>query len=105
MTGIERIAAERKRQKNEEGFDAEHDSQHDEGQLAWAACYYAMPRKISRKCGARVCDIYPNRFFQEANWDWDWAKREGKSSLRCLEIAGALLAAEIDRRLAAGEEA
>lgn len=36
MTGIERIAAERRRQIGEEGWTPEHDAQHVNGELAEA---------------------------------------------------------------------
>jgi hypothetical protein len=54
MTGIERIAAERKRQIEEEGFTAEHDDQLPPNKLATAAACYAMNRlqrtmQLSRK--------------------------------------------------------
>jgi hypothetical protein len=43
MTEIELIAAERKRQIEEEGWTAEHDEQWKKGELAKAAMCYAMP--------------------------------------------------------------
>jgi hypothetical protein len=87
MTGIERIAAERKRQIEEEGWTAEQDDQRKDGELAKAAACYAYPRGdgfFSRKA---------------ALWPWDdgWYKPTPDNRIRELEKAGALCAAEIDR--------
>lgn len=90
MTGIERIAAERQRQMDEEGWTEQHDDQHDMDELAAAAGCYAL--HVSR----------PKRFNVPGFWPWafKWWKPseptvEGK--IRDLEKAGALIAAEIDR--------
>jgi hypothetical protein len=89
MTGIERIAAERKRQIEEEGFTAEYDDQHEDGGLAKAAASYAYPREggfFSRRA---------------ALWPWadGWYRPTPDNRIRELEKAGALIAAEIDRLL------
>src|SRR6476620_5471435 len=42
LTGLERIAAERKRQIEFKGYDAKHDDEHATGELAMAAMCYAM---------------------------------------------------------------
>ncbi|MBU1229531.1 MAG: hypothetical protein KKA55_01740 [Proteobacteria bacterium] len=96
LTGIGLIAQERSRQVHEKGFSLEHDAQHTSGELAQAAAYYCWPaadEKLSRKL------LFPDE------WEWRWAKREGdrKPTLRDLVKAGALIAAELDRRLASGE--
>jgi hypothetical protein len=91
MTGIERIAAERTRQIEEEGYRPEIDDRWAGGQLAKAAiCYAAEPQ--------------PGEFFSDwriAAWPWDkgWWKPTPDNRIRELEKAGALIAAEIDRRL------
>jgi hypothetical protein len=108
MNGVERIAAERQRQIKEEGFDPEHDSQHTDSELAWAACYYAMPCMIVRKDMLAGEDpprelriaIMPDYFLDETGWDKEYDRRGGKTRIRQLEIAGALIAEEIDRLLA-----
>ena len=97
MTGVELIAAERQRQIEKEGWTPEHDAQHWDSELAFAACYYAMPYLIVRHCGDNLCPIHPNVFFKETGWDKRWAKRDGKGRIRRLQVAGALIAAEIDR--------
>jgi len=102
MTGIERIAAERKRQIEEEGFNALHDggNNHEEMALA-AACYTLpsiyryMPTEVVDKKGKHDVKLL-NRLFV---WDKKWWKPTPKSRIRELEKAGALIAAEIDRLL------
>lgn len=96
MNGLEMIAAERRRQVDELEFDAEHDSDHKDGELALAACYYAFPeRHIIDDYGIKL-EISPEFFFPES-WDSIWAARNGDSHVRRLTKAGALIAAEIDR--------
>lgn len=114
MTGAERITAERQRQIDEEGWTAEHDEQHEKGELAAVAALYAIEATglLDEQAGRAVWEwLYPKW------WDPEWWK-PGESDhdpespiteadrLRCLEKAGALIAAEIDRRLRAlaGEE-
>jgi hypothetical protein len=87
MTGIERIAAERKRQIEEEGFTAEHDFQWSKGELVKAAICYLYPgnESVSR--------------WQKIFWPWKakWWKPSPNNRIRDLEKSGALIAAEIDR--------
>jgi hypothetical protein len=45
MTGVELIAAERKRQIESEGWSAKHDDEHCYGELALAAATYATPER------------------------------------------------------------
>ncbi len=100
MDGIERISAERRRQIDAEGWTPEHDDQHQDSELAFAACYYAMPCMI-REDGVTFT---PDRFFEETGWDEKWAKRDKKGRIHRLAVAGALIAAEIDRLIRAGGE-
>ena len=89
-SGVALIAAERSRQVTEEGWTSEHDDGHGAAEeLAWAAACYAAPADIRDTSGGRV---------------FPWASdpdRSGKSRIRQLVIAGALVAAEIDRLLRA----
>lgn len=91
LDGAEIIAAERKRQIEQEGWSEEHDDAHKWGELAWAATCYAMPPLDGRGL----------------NWPWDrkWWKPTPDDRIRELAKAGALIAAEIDRlkRLASSE--
>lgn len=97
--GVDLIVEERVRQVREEGFTADHDHHHSSSQLAWAAVAYAAPGQVYRidtyKDAMHLWDPWP--------WDDDWDKRGKFSRLRELVVAGALIAAEIDRRLRNGE--
>ena len=108
MSGIERITAERKRQIEVEKWSPKHDSQHDLEQLAMAAACYASPIPIRGKlevpinCGCReaMCPhSHVTKTVWRDPWPWseEWDKRKKHSRIRQLEIAGALIAAEIDR--------
>jgi hypothetical protein len=108
MTGAELITAERERQIKEEGWTAEHDDEHIEGELALLACCYASPVLLYRE------KRYPKGIFFEDPYPdswlviWDKRVRNGdtiipnckiptKTYIRQLVKAGALIAAEIDR--------
>ena len=96
MTGAERIAAERRRQVEVEGWTPEHDARHDHGdfQMTRAAVAYATAAQFA---------TLPGELATPLGWPWD--KRWWKPSddpLRNLEKAGALIAAEIDRLLRLG---
>ena len=94
MNGIELIATERKRQMEIEGWTPEHDKQHDSGELARAAACYAFE-------AVSLPTIDVKRFIYD-NWPWSrkWWKPTPDDTIRQLVKAGALIAAEIDRRLA-----
>lgn len=85
-TGADLIAAERQRQMVKEGWTPEHDAEHMSGELAWAAVCYAAPKSVYVDGGAEP-------------WPWakEWDKRDKHDRQRRLVIAGALIAAEIDR--------
>jgi len=88
--GATLIAAERRRQIDVEGYTLGHDQYgHSGGLVAAAACYLAPP-------AAGV----PRR--------WPWPTRYWKPTpedrIRELVKAGALIAAEIDRRSGAGSD-
>jgi hypothetical protein len=88
MTGIELIAAERKRQIEVEGWTADHDDRWVNGELAEAAATYAS---LPHHEGAFIN-------WRTLHWPFDieWYKPE-ENRIRELEKAGALVAAEIDR--------
>lgn len=96
MNGIESIAAERQRQIDVEGWTPEHDDEHTDETLALVAALYAAPFKLySAESGPgwfQFDDPWPS------SWDESWDGREQHDRRRRLEIAGALIAAEIDRR-------
>lgn len=87
MSGIERIAAERQRQIEEEGWTPEHDAQHVASEMVRAAIGYAY---VALHGNANT--------FPDPLWPWPaaWWK-PSDSPERNLEKAGALIAAEIDR--------
>ena len=103
MDGASRISQERQRQVAAEKFSAEHDAAHPAGALALAAAAYLikyavlnapMPRWLITRLEDTVTTIWP--------WRRDGFKCDG--SFRDLEKAGALAAAEWDRRKKAEQE-
>lgn len=101
------IRAERQRQVKREGWTAEHDEQHeDEGLLAAAICY-ALNKSDNHAGRIITGRKYHDGYFSGHTairsappmWPWDekWDKRKKHDRIRSLSIAGALLAAEIDR--------
>ncbi len=94
-TGAQLIAIERERQINEEDWDDEHDDEHQDGDLARAAICYAAQDRIFIKYqdGHNITfrDPWPG------DWDDEWDKRHKHGPIRRLVIAGALIAAEIDK--------
>jgi hypothetical protein len=89
MTAIELISDERSRQLVQEGWTAEHDDSHDDGELAIAAACYALPalRRYSISNRRKSPDMWP--------WEDRWWKPGDR--IRELVKAAALIAAEIDR--------
>ena len=92
MTGAGLIAAERKRQIEEEGWSAEHDDRLAKGQLAKAAMCYCMEPGDDADDDKKV----PPKEWPLKKKLW---KPTADSRIRELEKAGALIAAEIDRLL------
>jgi hypothetical protein len=96
MTGIERIAAERKRQIEEEGWTPKYNDLWKNGELADAAVCYALSKE-DRDLDVMVCDSIQylfNRLWPFFDEQW---KPTPDNRIRELEKAGALIAAEIDR--------
>lgn len=91
-TGIQLIAEERKRQKDEEGFKIYTDViDNPNGELAQAASAYAYPMF------SQECENIPLQF--PIDWGSKWWKPTPDDRIRELQKAGALIAAEIDRLL------
>lgn len=86
MNGAELIAKERERQIAEEGWTAEHDDQHKNGELARAAIAYIANGLL---------DVVMTSALWPRQWERAWFKP--KDRIRNLVRAGALIAAEIDR--------
>jgi len=88
ITGVGMIQAERDRQRDVEKWSPAHDDQHKHGELADAASLYAM---TDRLLNTRM-DL-----FSDWPFELEWWKRCKHSRIKQLAIAGALIAAEIDR--------
>lgn len=84
MTGSQLITRERKRQIDEEGYKADHDDEHTNGEIAQAAAALI------------TCDWKIGRI----PWPWDNGLK-ANGEVNNLIRAGALIAAEIDRLLRA----
>jgi|GEM_PF-932745 len=112
--GAAMITIERARQIYQKGFNKEHDREHRGGDLALAAVCYATPKRLYEirewvDGTISFFDPWPDEW---AGW-WDKRKRHGGGEkivvadpkdyspprIRELVIAGALIAAEIDRLL------
>lgn len=97
---LDAIAAERQRQVDKLGYDAANDrnEEHQDGELAQAACFMAWPRNwIGVGLGCRVDLLFPET--------WNPLKhsyRQGKTPQERLIVAGALILAELER-LEAGQ--
>lgn len=86
--GIAMIAAERTRQVSGEGWTPAHDDEHTRGEMAiTAACYAANDTDAEVMVMGE--DAFP--------WGSWHDKRKKHDRIRQLVIAGALIAAEIDR--------
>ena len=92
MTGIELIAKERKEQIEKHGFCETHDMEHDSGQLLKAAMF-AMTED----------EQYSQDGFEKFEETIEGYRHSG--CLHNLIVAGALIAAEIDRLNALANEA
>ena len=88
MTGLELIAAERRRQIEQEGWTAEHDEQHEVDHLAAAAAAYVL----AQGPGVEMPKGWP--------WGREWWKP--KDRLRNLVRAGALYLAAADLAIKRG---
>lgn len=84
--GAAMIFHERLRQIDDEGWTAEHDDDHVDGELARAAASYAL------------IDLRPSTNWLLELWPWgDGCWKPSDDPIRNLVMAGALIAAEIDR--------
>lgn len=102
-SGVELIAAERRRQVAEEGWTAEHDSvEHPTGELNVAACCYGWIAHIQLRPDSlsRAAQVLQHVDERVSPYGWPWSREWWKPStdpVRNLVKAGALIAAEIDR--------
>ena len=90
-SGVAMIADERLRQIKEEGYDSKHDDKRTIGEISEAAACYA------RYASRQVCGLGSDKSIP-IHWLWSakyWKPKD--EPIRNLTIAGALIAAEIDR--------
>lgn len=97
-SGAGLIEQERQRQIEKEGWDSEHDDDHEYGILAKAGALYAME---AYKLQMHECQRLSHEAPDGWPWDEDWWK-PSPNPIRNLIKAGALIAAEIDRLIRAG---
>ncbi len=81
MTGVELIAAERKKQVEVNGYDAAHDDTHVDQEMAATAAVVLL--RYTGTSPVEDC--------------WGIAEKWRDNPVKLLTIAGALIAAEIDR--------
>jgi hypothetical protein len=104
------IAIERDRQQDEDGFTPEHDTRHEPGELAQAGIAFALAAYRSLRYQAQLPKRPPlDRYEPEDVWPWEPVAGttgngppdfDGDDPVQLLKSAGALIAAEIDKRLA-----
>ncbi|HTJ52651.1 MAG TPA: hypothetical protein VL443_24515 [Cyclobacteriaceae bacterium] len=86
-TGIELIAEERSEQISKHGYSIEDDiRKYPDSDLIRAACAIAFIAKDGMPCQLPAPD-----------WAWSIRERIEKDRIHCLKVAGAFIAAEIDR--------
>lgn len=96
--GASYIALERYRQINNEGYSTDNDDKYTEGELLRAAVAYICSAGDDKSINLFSCSV--NKDGDQIDvWPWEdkYDKRLKHNTLRKLEIAGALIAAEIDR--------
>jgi len=109
---LEEIAAERKHQIEDKGYDSEHDDAHKDGSIASAAAAYALvasyPDQLRdpRRPGALRWDGSHYSILGQL-WKWEWEMFQPQDRRSDLIRAAALIVAEIerlDRALAAARQ-
>lgn len=86
-TGIELIAEERQEQIEKHGWTLEHDRQnHTHDELVRAACAIAFVSEADKPAN-----------FSAPNWAWEIRERIQDDREHCYKVAGALIAAALDR--------
>lgn len=89
-TGIELIVEERKEQIEKHNWSKEHDQSHNNNELKMAALFAIAPYDI-------LYENMPIEYILEKGWETFKSKVSNKGEIDRLKIAGALIAAEIDR--------
>ena len=109
-SGIELITEERNEHPSKHGFNLEHDKQHEDSSLSWNAAILATPNilfckhefaNVTTYEKAEVCEGWklpsPNFGPNGSNVVIDNEKLPKTKRIKQLKVAGALIAAEIDR--------
>jgi hypothetical protein len=94
--GVALIAAERARQVSREGWTSEHDNEHRNGEMAISAVRYAL--EDAGREYPELPELEDAREALAAAWPWQSCDWKPKDPILNLVRAGALIAAEIDRR-------
>ena len=95
MNGAKMIAAERQRQIEVKGYtDQEDEYNNDCNELSLAAICYAAPENIYIRSKRTYT---AEEYIDPWPWNKDYDNRSKHNRLRRLVIAGALIAAEINR--------
>lgn len=81
------VMTERQRQINVEGWTPEHDDEHENNEMAFAAACYAL----------YAGNPYPGQGYTPPEWPWDAKFWRPSTERRDLIKAGALILAEIER--------
>lgn len=101
--GVALIAAERRRQKNEEGYSVDHDMHHNttEDMCRVAACYALPDSKLREQFSSYDPGTEQDVLVFRDLWPWgdENDKRPKHSYRKKLIIAGALIAAALDREI------
>ncbi len=90
---------DRGRQIETEGYDSEHDREHDGGELAdAAACYACCAASMIRGASLEeLAEPMTDAFDSMLCWPWDKIEfKPTEDPIRALVKAGALIAAQID---------
>jgi hypothetical protein len=97
--GMDRILAERERQKNFEGWTADHDDfQNCDGELLRAGMCYLAFAKMGYAPGG-LDGVRFDAATPPMGWSWEAKWWKPKNQMRDLERAGALVLAEKERLL------
>lgn len=95
-SGVQLISDERKRQIEEEGWTPGHDDEHGVGDLACAAIAYTYEGIARQGEWTNFCRVPRGQVPKDWPWAAGWWKPK-EDPVRNLVIAGALIAAEIDK--------
>ena len=90
LTGVELIAEERREQIEKHGWDKNHDATHQFGELRKVAAVLCV-------LGTDISVVDPYENWQTGDDPWGLETKLQFDDIHRLKVAGALIAAEIDR--------